>query len=351
MALNNHSQQLQAKVLEVIDSKAQLHLVAGNTKHFYGNKVSGETLDLSENTGIIDYEPTELVITALCGTPVAEIESTLAEQGQMLAFEPPHFNGKATLGGTLATGMAGPARPWGGAPRDSLLGIKLLDGKGQILTFGGQVMKNVAGYDVSRLMTRTHGSLGILLECSLKIIPAHAQVQTQCLELPRDTAVKMMRDLFRQPVPIRGAAYYNNRLYIRLSGNQSSVASWVKKLGGETVDNDFWRQLRDHQLDFFNKGKPLWRLSLTANAPALACEDDCLTDWAGSQRWCYSESSAEVVRQQVAQHNGHAEAVYNHTDLSARLQPLDALNKQLHENLKDQFDPHNLFNNGAIALD
>lgn len=340
------SQTLQETVKAAYAKQQPLHLQGGGSKAFYGTPIQGQLVDLSEHKGIVNYEPTELVLTARCGTPLSEIEQQLADNKQMLSFEPPYFAGNATIGGAVAAGLAGPRRPWGGAPRDALLGIKLLDGQGQIMRFGGQVMKNVAGYDVSRLMAGARGTLGILLEASIKVLPAPQVETTQTLEMPRDQAVKLMRELAHQPVPLSGACHLDNQLYLRLSGNQASITAWQHKIGGEQTaeDSTFWQHLRDQQLNFFQREDTLWRLSLPPASPRLDCEDETLTDWAGAQRWVYSSQSAQAIREQAAKHKGHAEAFRNAPSDIDPFHPLDPRIAVLQKNLKQQFDPHGIFN-------
>ena len=207
---------LREQVREAGHAGTALRIRGHDSKAFYGEPVDGKPLDLSAHRGIVDYEPTELVLTARAGTPLAEIEALLAEKGQVLAFEAPRFDGRGTLGGAVASGLAGPRRPWGGAPRDLILGVCLLDGRGQVLRVGGQVMKNVAGYDVSRLMAGSLGTLGVLLEISLKVLPAPIETRTLLLELLREAALARLRELARQPCPLSGACHLDGRLYLRL---------------------------------------------------------------------------------------------------------------------------------------
>ena len=315
--------QLQERVRAAAADRQPLRLHGGNSKAFYGNPVQGQPLDLSGHSGIVSHEPTELVLTARAGTPLLEVEQRLAEQGQMLSFEPPHFAGGATIGGAVASGLGGPRRPWGGAPRDQVLGTRVLDGQGRILGFGGQVMKNVAGYDVSRLMAGSMGTLGVLLEVTLKVLPAPPLSLTLILEMDRDEAVTRMRELARQPVPLSGACHLDGRLYLRLSGSEASLNAWAGRIGGEAaaVHNTFWQRLRDQQLDFFQRDRPLWRLSLAAATPRLACEQEVLTDWAGAQRWVYTDLPADAVRAETAQHQGHAPVSYTHLTLPTTCTP------------------------------
>jgi glycolate oxidase FAD binding subunit len=346
---------LQQAVCDAAARKQPLRLHGGDSKAFYGNPVDGVALDLREHNGVIGYEPTELVLTARGGTPLRELEAALTQHGQHLSCEPPYFGGEPTLGGMVASGLAGPNRPWGGAVRDQVLGVKLLDGQGRVLNFGGQVMKNVAGYDVARLMSGAHGTLGILLEISLKVLPRPAKTRTVVLELSREKAHKRMRELARRPIPLAGVTYLDGRLFLRLSGAHASVNAWRERLGGERLaeHSTFWQRLRDLQLDFFSHERTLWRLSLPGNAPRLTCEHQAILDWAGAQRWVYSDTPAQDIHAQAAAVGGHAEAFRRPDDTSpgnaAALQaPLPPLMQQLHRGLKQRFDPHGLFNPGRL---
>jgi glycolate oxidase FAD binding subunit len=225
--------------------------------------------------------------------------------------------------------------------------MTLLDGRGRILRFGGQVMKNVAGYDLSRLMAGALGTLGVLLEVSMKVLPAPKVERTRVLTLSRDRAIQLMRDLARQPVPMSGACHLDDRLYLRLSGNASSVAAWEKQIGGDGMEEtDFWNALRDHRLDFFDSQRPLWRLSLPPATPRLGCEQHVLTDWAGAQRWVFSSCSAVEVRDQVAKVGGHA-ILFRHGDEKTPVfHPLGSVHERLHRGLKQAFDPSGILNPG-----
>ena len=341
------AQDLAAQVRSAAQRKQPLRLIGLNSKESYGHPVEGETLQLSGHRGITRYEPTELVISARGGTPITEIEAALAANGQMLAFEPPSFSKAASLGGAMATGLGGPRRPWGGAPRDLMLGVTILDGQGRILRFGGEVMKNVAGYDVSRLMAGAHGTLGALLDISLKVLPAPSTERSLALTLSRDRALQLMRELARQPAPLSGACHLDDTLHLRLSGNAASVASWETRIGGEAMTNDgFWDKLRNHALPFFDSQRPLWRLSVPPATPRLACEQQVLTDWAGAQRWIYSSCSAAEIRAEVAKVGGHA-ILFRHGDGKTPIfHPLDSVRERLHRGLKQTFDPAGILNPG-----
>jgi glycolate oxidase FAD binding subunit len=340
---------LAERVRLAAESRQPLRLVGRDSKAFYGRPVSGAALEIAAHSGIVNYEPTELVLTARGGTPLAQIEAALAEHGQMLAFEPPSFAGEASIGGAIAAGLGGPRRPWGGAPRDLLLGVRLLDGRGRVLRFGGEVMKNVAGYDLSRLMAGALGTLGILLEVSVKVLPAPAVDRTLVLDMPRDRALARMRELCRRPAPLSGACHLDDRMYLRLSGNHASVTAWAGQIGGDgATDDGFWRRLRDHRLDFFDRPRPLWRLSLPPATPRLDCETEVLTDWAGGQRWVLSDHPANVIRAAVAAVGGHA-TLFRHGDGETPVfHPLDPVRERLHQGLKRAFDPAGILNPGRM---
>ncbi len=339
------TEKLQARIQAAYTERTPLRIQGGNSKHFFGNPVDGELLDVRAHHGIISHEPTELVLTARAGTPLAEVESALAQHGQMLSFEPPHFDGEATIGGAIAAGLGGPRRPWGGAPRDLVLGVKLLDGEGQVLSFGGQVMKNVAGYDISRLMAGSLGVLGVILEVSLKVLPAPPKTRTLMLEMNHTEAIGEMRGLCRQPMPLSGLCHLDGRLYVRLAGSHASVNAWKKRLGGDEVaeHNTFWQRLRDQQLDFFQRDQPLWRVSVAGNTPRMSFEEESLLDWAGAQRWVYTSAKPQNIRDEVSAKGGHAQAFRN-LNLVDAFQTMDPLLLRLHQRLKERFDPHTIFN-------
>jgi len=339
------TEKLQQQVRNAFLERTPLRIQAGNSKHFLGNPAEGELLDVRPHSGIISHEPTELVLTARAGTPLSGVEEALAQQGQMLSFEPPHFGGEATIGGAIAAGLGGPRRPWGGAPRDLVLGVKLLNGEGQVLSFGGQVMKNVAGYDISRLMAGSLGVLGVILEVSLKVLPAPPKTRTLMLERTHADAAREMRELCRKPLPLSGLCYLDGRLYVRLAGSHASVNAWKKRLGGEEVaeHNTFWQRLRDHQLDFFQRNQTLWRVSVGGNTPRMSFEEESLLDWAGAQRWVYASAKPQDIRDEVAAKGGHAQAFRNANQVDV-FQGMDPLLLGLHQRLKAHFDPHAIFN-------
>lgn len=343
--------QLQARVRDAADRGQALRPRGADSKAFYGRDIDAEPLELGGHTGIVSYDPSELVLTARAGTRIRDIDALLTEHGQMLPFEPPQFSDATTLGGALSSGLAGPRRPWGGAPRDLVLGVKLLDGQGQVMRFGGQVMKNVAGYDVSRLMAGALGTLGVLLEISVKVLPRPPLERTLVLEKERPNALDLMRDLANRPAPLSGACHHDGRLYLRMTGNQAGVDEWSARIGGERGDGQFWADLRDQRLDFFRDQQPLWRLSLPPAAPRLNCEQTVIVDWAGAQRWVHCDAPAEQIRNQAAAHDGHA-TLFRHGDHRGEVfHPLDAVRRRLHRALKQVFDPHNILNPGRLYAD
>lgn len=343
-------EQFQERVRAAAADKTPLRIRGGGSKDWYGQRLEGEILDTRGYRGIVDYEPTELVITARCGTPLAEIEAVLAERNQMLAFEPPHFGEGATLGGAIAAGLAGPRRAASGGVRDFVLGAKLLDGKGDVLGFGGQVMKNVAGYDVSRLLAGSLGTLGLLLEVSVKVLPKPFAETTLCLELPESEAIRKLNEWGGQPLPLSASSWHNGVLWLRLSGAQAAVDAAVRLIGGEIMSNParLWEELREQRLPFFGGDDALWRLSLPSTTEALPLGGVQLIEWGGAQRWLRSELDAAAIRGAVSAAGGHA-TLFRGGDKSAGVfQPLQSAVARIHERLKNSFDPAHIFNPGRL---
>ncbi|RLJ17559.1 glycolate oxidase subunit GlcE [bacterium endosymbiont of Escarpia laminata] len=343
------SEVLQAEVIQAVESGQQLCLRGGNSKGFYGRELTGEPFDLSKHQGIVNYEPTELVVTARGGTPLSEIEAALTAQQQMLPFEPPHFTEASTIGGAIASGLSGPRRPRFGAPRDLLLGIKLLDGRGQILNFGGQVMKNVAGYDLSRLMAGALGTLGILLEVSIKVLPLPPQETTLLFEADTENAHAITQRLSLDAAPISGSCHMDGELRIRFDCDETRVSQLQKRFGGERFENAemFWQELRDQQLAFFQTDAPLWRLSMPPAAD-FALPGEQLIEWGGALRWFKGDHSMETIRSAVGVTGGHA-TLFRNGDRSGEIfHPLNPTVTLLHQRLKRVFDPKFIFNPGRL---
>ncbi|MDV6317635.1 glycolate oxidase subunit GlcE [Chromohalobacter sp. HP20-39] len=353
VADHDDSDVLLERVRQAAQDNTPLRLVGGGSKGFYGRPVSGETLSLTAHTGIVHYDPVELVVTVRAGTRLEDLQAALALEGQQLAFEPPHFADTATVGGMVACGLSGPRRPWAGSVRDFVLGTRLITHDGKRLRFGGEVMKNVAGYDLSRLMVGAQGTLGVIDEVSFKVLPRPAASATLRLEMSRDTAMARLAEWGREPLPITGAAHDGDALHIRLEGGPSSVADTQARLGGEPDDADFWRRLREFELTFFSRrhdNRPLWRLSLPHRAPAVPLDGDELIDWAGAQRWWRSDTSAETIRRHAAHVGGHA----THIDLDRAhgiempFTPLSPVLAKYHRRLKAELDPNGIFNPGRL---
>jgi glycolate oxidase FAD binding subunit len=354
-------EQFKSQVQAAAGDKRGLRIRGGGSKDWYGQRLEGEILDTRAYTGIVDYEPTELVITARCGTPLAEIEAALAERKQMLAFEPPHFGDGATLGGTIAAGLSGPRRANSGALRDFVLGAKLLDGKGEVLSFGGQVMKNVAGYDVSRLLAGSMGTLGLLLEVSVKVLPLAYREATLRFEMNEVDAIRKLNEWGGQPLPISASCWHEGVLALRLSGAQAAVDAAVRSLGtahgGELMPDcaSFWTSLREQHHAFFDGDgsdrRALWRLSVPSTVGAIVLGGPQLIEWGGAQRWLRADgdaATAQRIRATVAACGGHA-TLFRGGDKSVGVfQPLAPAIAKIHERLKAGFDPSNIFNPGRM---
>jgi glycolate oxidase FAD binding subunit len=347
---NDQSRELQQAIKQAHNDQTLLNIIGNGTKSFYGPPAQGQRFEVAAHYGIIDYEPSELVLTARAGTPLTEIEALLDEGGQMLAFEPPHYGNGATLGGTIAGGFSGPRRPYTGAARDFVLGIKCINGKGDLLKFGGQVMKNVAGYDISRLMVGALGTLGVLLEVSLKVLPKPTHEITVVLEKQPDKAVNAMNRWAAQPLPLSGASYVGGRIYIRLSGSEGGVKAAVRQLGGEEYaeGQSFWQALREHKHYFFQDNTPLWRLSLAPATPALDLPGQWFLDWGGAQRWLKSDAPAQEIRAAVAAVSGHATLFRGSEKTEPVFHPLPPPLVILHRRIKKAFDPERILNRNRL---
>ncbi|HEY4369617.1 MAG TPA: glycolate oxidase subunit GlcE [Steroidobacteraceae bacterium] len=336
--------------------RTPLQIRAGGTKDFYGNTPRGNLLDPRVLHGIVAYEPEELVITARAGTLLADVEATLHAQGQMLAFEPPHFGSSATIGGCVAAGLAGPRRAsagytYGGV-RDFLLGATLLDGRGQLLTFGGTVIKNVAGYDVARVLAGSLGILGLIVEVSLKVLPRPVCETTLRFQMDEPTALARLNAWCGEPLPISASAWSDGLLALRLSGARAAVRSAATRLGGETLDpvdaETFWRDIREHTAQFFSGSAPLWRLSLPATAEPLGPDARQLIEWGGALRWLRAVESTREILGLAQRMGGHATLFRGGDRSHGVFTPLAPPLAAIHQRLKLQFDPHGIFNPGRL---
>ncbi len=340
---------LQEAVQSAAKERTPFSIAGGGSKNFYGRSSKGMRLDVTPHCGIVAYEPSELVITARAGTPLQTLETALAACGQMLPFEPPHFGASATLGGTLACGLSGPRRPFAGAARDFVLGVKLINGRGEMLRYGGQVIKNVAGYDVSRLMVGALGTLGILLEVSLKVLPKPVCEMTLMRATDMESALREMASL-GTAAPFSAACYDGAHVYLRLSGAESALRTLRRKIAGEELADaaDFWTSVREHTHAFFTDGELLWRLSVPAVTPTLPLPGTWFIDWGGSQRWLKTQASAEVIREAAEQAGGHATLFRGGDRDGSVFHPLPPTLMNLHQRLKAAFDPYQLFNPGRL---
>ena len=338
--------------MRAAERKSPLRLRGGGSKDFYGNAPRGEVLDTRAYAGIVSYEPTELVVTARCGTPLRDLEQTLAGQNQFLPFEPPHFGPEATLGGCVAAGLSGPRRAAAGALRDFVLGVKVIDGRGRVLSFGGQVMKNVAGYDVARLFAGSLGTLGLIAEASIKVLPLPRAERTLALEAPLERALELLNRWSGQPLPISATAWLDGELRVRLSGAEAALAAATSRLGGELLQEGdagaFWRAVREQEHAFFSGPAPLWRLSLPSTAPSLGLPGEQLVEWGGALRWLKSGAAAQGVREAAARAGGHA-VLFRGERSGAAFPALAPAIARVHRELKAAFDPAGIFNPGRLV--
>jgi glycolate oxidase FAD binding subunit len=347
-------QQFSERIAAASAGKTALRIRGGGTKDWYGQNLQGEILDTRGHSGIVAYDPTELVITARSGTPLAEIDAALAAENQMLAFEPPYFGNDATIGGSVAAGLSGPRRQAVGAVRDFVLGAVLMDGKGDVLHFGGQVMKNVAGYDVSRLLAGSMGTLGLILEVSLKVLPRPLAETSVRFEIDQADAIRCLNEWGSLPLPISASMWHGGTLMVRLSGAQAAIDAALKKMGGTEVPDGqgFWVDLREQQNSFFHSGEPIshtvWRLSVPSSAPPLALRGAQLIEWGGAQRWLKTDEDAANIRAAADKAGGHATLFRGGDKRAGVFHPLAPAVVKIHRNLKAGFDPSGIFNPGRM---
>ena len=362
---SDDSEALCEQVARAHAERATLRIVGGDTKAFYGRRVDAtQSLSTTGHHGIVHYDPVELVATVRAGTRLRDLERALADNGQRLAFEPPYFGDNATVGGMVAAGLSGPRRPWVGAVRDFVLGVRVITFEGKLLRFGGEVMKNVAGYDLSRLMVGAQGTLGVLTEVSFKVLPLPQASACLRLELPLPDALDRLAAWGRKPLPITGAAHDGEALHVRLEGGEGSVAATRQRLGGESDEPLFWSQLRELRLPFFDGAfdnatdRTLWRLSLPALARTPALDGDWLIDWGGAQRWLQSPTGGGAeghhdiaIREAAIAAGGHATRFTPVDDEDSPFTPLPPVLAKYHRQLKQRLDPQGIFNPGRLYAD
>ena len=343
------------QVQSALDSREPVCIRGGGTKDFYGLPATGTALETGTHCGIVSYDPTELVVTARAGTQLSELQSVLAERHQGLAFEPPHFGPRATVGGCVAAGLAGPARQAVGGVRDFVLGIKIIDGRGHTLSFGGTVMKNVAGYDVSRLFCGSMGTLGVLLEVSLKVLPLASSQLTLAFESEEAQAIATMNRLAGMALPLTASAWHEGHLMLRLAGAPAAVEAAQRGLGGihlaPAAAEHLWQTVREQVHPFFQGETALWRLSLPSGAVPVALPGAQLIEWAGALRWLKTDASAESIRQRAQALGGHATLFRADAQLREKVgvfAPLEPAIAGITRRIKAQFDPHDIFNRGRM---
>ena len=342
------TQSLAAQVRLATADRRPLRIVGGDSKAFYGRQVAADPLDVSGHSGIITHDPSELVLTARAGTPLSEIEARLAKHDQMLGFEPPRFGPGGTLGGVVAAGRAGQRRPFAGAVRDFVLGVRVLDGRGQVLQFGGQVFKNVAGFDTFRLMAGALGQLGVILDVSLRVTPRPRREAALVLDLPPEAARDWLTEMMRKPTPLSGAFHDGQRLHLRLSGGEAGVAEALCRFGGEEAPLAFWDSLRGEGHPAYAGDGPLWRISLPRTTRPPEVGDLAAWDWAGSQRWVRSDLPAEAIWRAAAAAGGHATLFRAPSPPDQVFQPLAPAVLALHQRLKAALDPVRVLNPGRM---
>ncbi|NOQ78363.1 MAG: glycolate oxidase subunit GlcE [Gammaproteobacteria bacterium] len=364
---NDLTDQLVSQVQSAYQNRQALAIQGNGSKLFLIHQVPGQRLSTASHQGIVNYLPSELTITVRSGTLLSDLKEVLTENGQMLAFEPPQFSANATIGGTIAAGLSGPSRPFTGSARDFVLGCKIINGRGELLQFGGEVMKNVAGYDLSRLVTGSYGSLGLILEVSLKLLPLPSREQSISFPLQLNQFAHQVQRLLLSGYPITAACYLDGQAYIRLAGSEKGVASSYQEISQllskqkfqpQEINNLFWSELNEQQLSFFDQTQPLWRLSLPGKTENferyISAEDKQLIDWGGALRWFYSNQSADKIRSDAQSLGGHAQLFRGNEMDSDELknvpkqQPLTPAIMKIHQQIKRAMDPHLILNHGCL---
>ncbi|MEJ8825405.1 glycolate oxidase subunit GlcE [Variovorax humicola] len=365
-AMDSTLQAMVERVRAAAANATPLRIRGGGTKDFYGEAIDGEALDTASLAGVVSYEPTELVVTVRTGLPLAELEALLSAEGQCLAFEPPRFAANGTVGGMVAAGLSGPSRASVGSVRDHVLGAELLNGKAELLRFGGTVMKNVAGYDVSRVLAGSLGTLGLITEVSLKVLPIAPAQATLRFDCSQADALRLLNAWGGQPLPLNASCWVEDAgqpvLYLRLRGAVAAVESACKHLGGVRLDNAQvaadWDACRDQTLPWFADIAPtqdLWRVSVPQTATALSIDGEPpLIEWHGAQRWYRAESEqGAAIRAAAKAVGGHA-TLFKTRDATrlrgdARFDALSPALARVQRNLMHEFDPHRIFNRGRLA--
>ncbi len=362
MAMHSEVRRLADQIASAASAGSPLRIRGGGSKDFYGQQLQGDLLDTGALRGIVAYEPSELVVTVRAGTPLAELEAVLAQQSQHLAFEPPHFGAAATVGGMVGVGLSGPPRAATGCVRDYVLGVQMLNGRAELLRFGGQVIKNVAGYDISRLMAGSMGTLGLMTEVSLKVLPVATAQATMLFELDQAQALKRLNIWAGQPLPLNASCWLRDRdrgcLYLRLRGARAAVESACRSMGGELQGDSAaadWDALREQTLPFFERacGQCLWRLSVPDSTGVMDLDaHSVLIEWGGALRWVKAPVSAATHLRRAASAAGGTATLFRQAQAdgapdasgTAVFHPLAPELQRIHRALKQQFDPADIFN-------
>ena len=343
------AREIASRIASAAKERTPLILRGNGGKSFYGNPSAGEVLDLSSLRGILEYEPSELFVSAAAATPLSEIESLLRENGQMLAFEPPHFSSFATAGGAFACGLSGPRRPSAGALRDHILGIAIIDGRGRQLTFGGKVMKNVAGFDVSRMMAGAMGTLGVVAKIVFRASPIPECEATTVRECNAADAIAEDNRMLARGLPLTGGAWHNGKCWRRFSGGEKSLHRALQESGGDVLSQkehaDFWHSAREHRHPFFDGKENLWRIVASPSAPLFA--EDEFVEWHGAIRWRRGTiESANAAANKI----GGVATLFRAADpkQSKRFPLPPSVLQAVYKKLKNVFDPENILNRGRL---
>lgn len=358
----------------VAAARGPLRVVGGGTRPV-GRPVAGEVLSVAGLSGIDLYEPGALTIVARAGTPLAAVEAALAAEGQRLPFEPMDHRGllgtvgEPTIGGVVAANVSGPRRIQAGACRDSLIGVRFVDGAGTIVKNGGRVMKNVTGYDLVKLMAGSWGTLGVLTEVAFKVLPAPEAAATIALHGLSDLqAVEAMATALGSPFEVTGAAHLpgEGRTLLRIEGFAESVAYRAGRLAGllapfgtAAVEDDAarvaetWRGVRDVAA-FAGRGGDVWRLSVTpSDGPGIAARTggEVIYDWGGGLVWALVPEGTDL-RARLGAFAGHATLIRASEATRARIapfQPEPAPLARLSRGLREKFDPRGILNPGLMG--
>jgi len=340
--------ELREQVSVVAANGGEIQIIGGGSKGFYGEAIEALPVDVCAHSGVIDYDPAELVITLRSGCKLVDVQALLAGNGQMFGFEPPCYSGEATIGGMIASGLAGPRRAYAGGIRDFVLGVKILDGRGEFLNFGGRVIKNVAGFDVSRVMVGALGTLGIILEVSIRVVPVVETEATIVFQHPGvDEHIRWINELGSRPLPLSASLWHNGLSRIRLSGSEQGVSHALQQLGGDNCEYD-WAAIKEQKHDFFADGEAITRVALPPASADQLDNENQLIEWSGAQRWLSGEVDIPALRDQVAEQKAAVCAFRNHDRSVAVFHPLKAAMLKLQRNLKSSFDPAGIFNPGRL---